>query len=111
MQQQISTSRANAGKSFNLSRSELSAAMHNHPDAGRVELASLFKTGELDVDLIERAQLYVSEALKRSPVVSVEVAAFSMNMICGRKEAVFCVRSDGVFHGHYFASAFKKLSA
>ena len=38
MQQQISTSRANAGKSFNLSRSELSAAMHNHPDAGRVEL-------------------------------------------------------------------------
>lgn len=111
MQQQISTSSASAGKSFQLSRTQLSVAMHNHVDAGRIELASLFRTGELDVDLIERAQLYVSDALKRSPVVSVEVAAFSMNIHSGRKEAVFGVRSDGVFHGHYFASAFKKLSA
>lgn len=111
MQKHISTAPVTTGKSFNLSRSELAAAMHNHADAGRIELASLFKTGELDVDLIERAQLYVSDALKRSPVVSVEVAAFSMNTYSGRKEAVFGVRSDGVFHGHYFASAFKKLSA
>jgi len=72
MQQHISTSPATAGKSFNLSRSELAAAMHSHADAGRIEFASLFKTGELDVDLIERAQLYVSDALKRSPVVSVD---------------------------------------
>lgn len=74
MQKHISTSPVTTGKSFNLSRSELAAAMHNHADAGRIELASLFKTGELDVDLVERAQLYVSDALKRSPVVSVEVA-------------------------------------
>ncbi|MBV7542163.1 hypothetical protein [Acidovorax sp. sic0104] len=94
-----------------MSATQLVAAMHHHPDAGRIEVASLFKTGELDVDLLERAQLHVSEVLKRSPLVAVEIATYRTNLHSGRKEAVFGVRSDGVFIGHYAASAFRRLSA
>lgn len=97
-------------QTFNLQRTELAAMLHEHKDAARIDIATLFKTGELDVDLIERAQLFVSDAIKRNPIVSVELAAITLNITNQRKEPVFGVRADGVFQGHYFASAFRTLS-
>lgn len=86
-----------SGQTFNLHRTELAAMLHEHKDVARIDIAALFKTGELDVDLIERAQLFVSDAIKRNPIVSVEFAAITLNIANQRKEPVFGVRADGVF--------------
>lgn len=110
MNSKPTTASAAPSKTYNLSRTGLAAAMHNHDKAGTYDLASLFKTGELDIDLLERAQLYVSDALKRTPVVSVQAASFTKNVFTGRMETVFGVHAEGVFQGHYFSSAFRSLS-
>lgn len=107
----IKTAGNACGKAFNLSRTALARLVHDHSHIKTMSHAQLFRTGEIDVNLLKMAQLSVAPDLERQPIVAVEASAIAFNCTTRREEPVFAVRSrDGAFQGHYFAAAFKSLT-
>lgn len=94
---------------FLLSRAELVAQMYDHSEAFKRTPPNLIRAGLLDVALLQRAELHVPEALLHHPVVEVSFCSMTYNSFLNRSEAIFAVRHDGEFLGHYFANAFKTL--
>lgn len=109
MQTQSQSSCRASGQGFELN--ELAKRMHDHSHIKRLEHAALFRTGELDIDLLMAAKLTVPESIQSSPVVSVTAASMVFNGVTNRMVPVFAVRDEeGQFQGHYFATAFKTLT-
>lgn len=94
---------------FSSSIKELAKRFHAHSNA-EPQLASQYKTGVLDVQLLLDAGFTIPAVFNECEVVGVKYAATTFNTIAGRREAVFSVYgADGQFHGHYLSSAFKSL--
>ena len=109
----MKTISAQNARNANLSMDQLAALMHDHSHIKTADHASLFKTGELDVGLLKKADLHVDPTLAQHPIVSIELAAMTVNFANRRNEPVYLARSTetGKIQGHYFASAFKRLVA
>lgn len=85
--------------------------MHDHAHITKMTHASLFKTGELDVVLLQEAGLSVSPEIASNPIVGVKALKMALNDQQGRIEPVFEVRDQqNATGGTYFASAFKSLT-
>jgi hypothetical protein len=94
-----------------LTTKELVKQFNDHTHIKTEGHASLFKTGVIDVDLLQKAGLTVPSSLDECSVVGVKFAAMTRNHAKNRIEPVFSVSNmKGDFIGHYFASAFKSLT-
>lgn len=93
-----------------LTMEELQKRHHHHAYITSNELASQYKTGVLDVQLLLDAGLYVPDVLDACAVVGVKFAASTFNFSTRRREAVFTAYdANGNLLGHHPSCAFKAL--
>ena len=89
---------------------KFSQHLHDHSHITTVEHAALFKTGILDVPLLTRLGLQLTDSLTSCPVVAVEFVAMVWNGILKRNDPLYLVKDiNGKVCGTYYAAAFESL--
>jgi hypothetical protein len=91
-----------------LTHEALKLRMHSHTNVRNSAKANLFKTGILDIELLQEAGMSVPESILECHVVQIEYAGETRNFATRKVDMLFKVfDSRGEFQGHYFCNAFK----